>query len=208
LNHDPLDKLMTRIVLASGNHGKIAEISALLAPLSVNIIPQTDFDIVEAEETGLTFVENAIIKARHAAAATGLPALADDSGLEVDALQGAPGIWSSRFAGPDADDRDNVDKLLKELRAVPEAERSARFQCLMVYMSHAKDPTPLICQGTWEGRILFEPRGSNGFGYDPVFYVPEHNCASAELPAETKNRISHRGQALACLIETLKINPA
>jgi len=197
---------MNKIVLATGNRGKVAEIQALLAPLATVIVPQSEFAIAEAEETGLTFVENAIIKARHAAALTGLPALADDSGLEVDALQGAPGIWSSRFAGPDASDHDNVDKLLRELHDIPEEKRSARFQCVIVYMSHARDPTPLICQGTWEGRILYEPRGSNGFGYDPVFYVPNHDCASAELSAATKNRISHRGQALACLLKSLPIH--
>ena len=198
---------MTKIVLASGNRGKIAEISALLAPLSLDIVPQSAFDFAEAEETGLTFVENAIIKARHAATLTGLPALADDSGLEVDALNGAPGIWSSRFAGPDARDQDNVDKLLTALATVPEAQRSARFQCVIVFMSHAGDPTPLICQGTWEGRILFERRGDRGFGYDPVFYVPDQGCAAAELSATTKNRISHRGQALACLLESLPDQP-
>jgi len=194
---------MKKIVLASGNAGKVAEISALLSPLAVTVAPQSEFGLEEVEETGLTFVENAILKARHAAAATGLAALADDSGLEVDALQGAPGIWSSRFAGIGASDSDNVDKLLSELRDIPEDRRSARFQCLMVLMMHAQDPTPLICQGTWEGRILFEPRGDKGFGYDPVFFVPDHGCASAELDAETKNRISHRGQALSHLIELL-----
>jgi XTP/dITP diphosphohydrolase len=199
--------IMTKIVLASGNRGKIAEISALLAPLSLDIVPQSAFDFAEAEETGLTFVENAIIKARHAATLTGLPALADDSGLEVDALNGAPGIWSSRFAGPDARDQDNVDKLLTALATVPEAQRSARFQCVIVFMSHPGDPTPLICQGTWEGRILFERRGDRGFGYDPVFYVPDQGCAAAELSATTKNRISHRGQALACLLESLPDQP-
>jgi len=194
---------MKKIVVASGNAGKVAEISALLTPLTLTLIPQSEFGLEEVEETGLTFVENAILKARHAAAASGLPALADDSGLEVDALQGAPGIWSSRFAGANASDRDNVDKLLQELRDIPEAGRSARFQCLMVFMVHARDPTPLICQGTWEGRILFESRGHNGFGYDPVFYVPDHDCASAELDAETKNRISHRGQALTKIVKAL-----
>jgi len=202
---------MTKIVLATGNRGKVAEISALLAPLSLDIVPQSEFDLEEAEETGLTFVENAIIKARHAAELTGLPALADDSGLEVDALNGAPGIWSSRFAGTGASSKDNVDKLLVELHDVPELQRSARFQCVIVLMAHAKDPTPLICQGTWEGRILFEPRGDKGFGYDPVFYVPDHHCASAELAADIKNQISHRGQALACLLESMSkqtIKPA
>jgi len=194
---------MKKIVLATGNRGKVAEISALLKHLSLDIVPQSEFGFEEAEETGLTFVENAIIKARHAAELTGLPALADDSGLEVDALDGAPGIWSSRFAGLEANSDDNVDKLLLELSGLPEQQRSARFQCVIVFMSHAKDPTPLICQGTWEGRILFERRGDKGFGYDPVFYVPDHDCASAELTADIKNQISHRGQALAKLVTAL-----
>jgi len=198
---------MTKIVLASGNSGKVAEINALFKSQPFEIIPQSQFDIDEAEETGLTFIENAIIKARHAAELTGLPALADDSGLEVDALHGAPGIWSSRFAGPNAKDTDNVGKLLNELVNTPESERSARFQCVIVLMRHAKDPTPLICQGTWEGSILFESRGTNGFGYDPIFYVPGHQCASAELQADVKNRISHRGQALAKLLTALPSYP-
>lgn len=198
---------MTKLVLASGNKGKVAEINALLGNQGLTVIPQSQFQLQEAEETGLTFVENAIIKARHAAELTGLPALADDSGLEVDAQQGAPGIWSSRYAGINATDQDNVDKLLQALTDIPESGRSARFQCVMVLMRHAKDPTPLICQGTWEGQILFETRGNNGFGYDPVFYVPEHHCASAELAPEVKNRISHRGQALAKLIAALPDYP-
>jgi XTP/dITP diphosphohydrolase len=165
------------------------------------------FAIEEAEETGLSFVENAIIKARHAAELTGLPALADDSGLEVDALNGAPGVRSSRFAGPDASDQGNLDKLIEALAGIPEPQRSARFQCVIVLMRHAEDPTPLICQGTWEGRILFEPRGQMGFGYDPVFYVPDQGCASAELPPAIKNRLSHRGQALACLCDSLTTDP-
>lgn len=193
-----------RIVLASGNRGKIAEINALLQALDLEVIPQSAFTISEAEETGLSFVENALLKARHAASLTGLPALADDSGLEVDALNGAPGIRSSRFAGPDASDRDNVDKLLAALAQVPESGRRARFHCVLVLMRHAEDPVPLICQASWEGRILFTPRGSQGFGYDPVFYVPDQDCASAELPAAVKNRISHRGQALACLRDSLR----
>jgi len=192
-----------KVVLASGNKGKVREIGALLADLDFEVVPQSDFDIIEAEESGLTFVENAIIKARHAAELTGLPAIADDSGLEVDALNGAPGIYSSRFAGTNASDQDNLEKLLADLKEIPEVKRTARFQCLIVYMKHAADPTPIICQGSWEGRILFESHGTNGFGYDPVFYVPSHNCASAELPPEVKNRLSHRGQALQELLTAL-----
>lgn len=195
---------MKRVVLASGNRGKVREINQILAGLDIEVVPQTEFGVPEAEETGLTFVENAILKARNAAAHTGLPAIADDSGIEVDALKGAPGIYSARFAGPGASDQANLEKLLAELADTPEAARSARFQCLMVYMEHAGDPTPIICQGTWEGRIAFEPAGENGFGYDPVFYVPTHDCTAAQLPAEEKNRLSHRGQALTALLEALK----
>ena len=194
---------MKQIVLATGNLGKVREINELLAGHDMEVIPQSAFKVSEAEETGLTFVENALIKARNAAAHTGLPAIADDSGLEVDALQGAPGIYSSRYAGAGASDRDNLEKLLAELAGLPAEQRSARFQCVMVYMRHGQDPTPLLCQGTWEGRILFAPRGSNGFGYDPVFYVPTHDCSSAELPPEIKNRLSHRGQALRKLVAGL-----
>lgn len=193
-----------RIVLATGNRGKVKEMQAILAPFGFEVVPQSEFDVPEAEETGLTFVENAIIKARNAAAHTGLPAIADDSGLEVDHLMGAPGIYSSRFAGPDAADGDNVARLLADMKSVPESERTARFQCLMVFMKHDRDPTPLICQGTWEGTILHAPQGDGGFGYDPVFYVPTHHCASAELPTEVKNQLSHRGQALRKLAEALK----
>ena len=191
---------MTAIVLASSNPGKVREINQLLAGLDLQVRPQTDFGVPDIEETGLTFVENAILKARNAAQHTGLPAIADDSGLEVDALQGAPGIYSARYAGEGASDQANLEILLTELGDLPEEKRTARFQCLMVYMRHANDPTPLICQGTWEGRILFEPQGENGFGYDPVFYVPTHNCSSAELSAEIKNLLSHRGQALRKLL--------
>lgn len=196
--------MSARIVLASNNPGKVREIGQLLAPLELDVVPQSGFDVPEAEETGLTFVENAILKARHAAELTGLPAIADDSGIEVDALQGRPGIYSARFAGKGAGDTENLNKLLKELEGVPEEERSARFQCLMVYMRHENDPTPIICQGTWEGRILTEARGSGGFGYDPVFLVPDRGCTSAELPAEEKNRLSHRGQALRKLLDALR----
>jgi len=165
--------------------------------------PQGEFGVTDAEETGLTFVENAILKARHASSHTGLPAIADDSGLEVDALNGAPGIYSARYAGSGASDQANLEKLLAALQDVPEAQRSARFQCLLVYLRHAGDPTPLICQGTWEGRILFTPRGEYGFGYDPVFHVPTHDCSSAELAPELKNSLSHRGQALRKLVAAL-----
>jgi XTP/dITP diphosphohydrolase len=194
---------MTQIVLASNNPGKVREIGQMLADLDLQVLPQSAFNIEEVEETGLSFVENAILKARHAAAESGLPAIADDSGLEVDALNGAPGIYSARYAGPGASDTQNLQKLLTELEKVPEAQRTARFQCLMVYMRHAQDPTPLICQGTWEGRITFEPRGESGFGYDPVFFVPSHNCTSAELAPEVKNQLSHRGQSLRLLVAAL-----
>lgn len=195
---------MKRIVLATGNLGKVKEINELLAGHALEAVPQSAFAVPEAEENGLTFVENALIKARNAAAHTGLAAIADDSGLEVDALDGAPGIYSSRYAGRGATDRDNLEKLLAALGGLTEEQRSARFQCLMVFMRHPQDPTPIICQGTWEGRILFAPRGDNGFGYDPVFFVPEQNCSSAELPPAIKNRLSHRGQALRKLVGELE----
>ncbi len=191
------------IVLASNNPGKLREIQALLASEALEIIQKGELGIPEAEETGLSFVENALLKARHAARLSGLPAIADDSGLEVDALRGAPGIFSARFAGPNASDEDNLNRVLEELATVPPPERTARFQCLMVSLRHPEDPTPLICQGTWEGSILDAPRGTNGFGYDPVFFVPTEGCSSAELDGETKNRISHRGQALRSLVEAL-----
>jgi XTP/dITP diphosphohydrolase len=189
-----------RIVLASNNAGKVREIGQLLAAHKTEIIPQREFAIEDIEETGLTFVENAILKARHAAEQSGLPAIADDSGIEVDALQGAPGIYSARYAGEDGDDQANNQKLLEALKGLPDEQRTARFQCLLVYMRHATDPTPLICQGTWEGRILEEPQGENGFGYDPLFWVPTEGCSSAELDPEVKNRLSHRGQALRLLL--------
>lgn len=190
-------------MLASSNKGKLQEINQIIGGLGMEALPQSDFDVPDADETGLSFVENSILKARHAAELTGLPAIADDSGLEVDALNGAPGIYSARFAGMGASDADNVQKLLTDLKDVPEAERTARFQCLMVFMAHAEDPTPLICQGSWEGRILFAPQGESGFGYDPVFWVPSEQCASAELAPEQKNRLSHRAQALQKLLAAL-----
>lgn len=195
-----------KIVLASGNPGKIREIQAMLPDHP--IMPQSGFSISDAEETGTTFVENAIIKARHAARHSGLPAIADDSGLVVDALDGAPGVYSARYAGLGSSDQDNLEKLLKTLDGVPEAQRSARFICVLVFMQHAADPTPVIAEGVWEGRILTRPAGSNGFGYDPVFWVPTHRCASAELPPEVKNALSHRGQALRSLANLLKTKEA
>ncbi|MEQ8315650.1 MAG: RdgB/HAM1 family non-canonical purine NTP pyrophosphatase [Gammaproteobacteria bacterium] len=187
-----------RVVLASGNAGKLKELGEILQLSNVELVPQSAFDVSEVAETGLSFVENALIKARHACRETGLPAIADDSGIEVDALNGEPGIYSARYAGVSGDRADaaNNEKLLSELEQVAEEDRTARFQCVIVYLKHEKDPMPLICQGTWEGRILFEEAGENGFGYDPLFYVPTHDCASAELPADVKNSLSHRGQAL------------
>lgn len=187
---------MRQIVLASSNPGKVREIGQLLADVAIEVLPQSQFNIPDAHEDGLSFVENAIIKARHAARHSGLPAIADDSGIEVDALHGAPGIYSARYAGAGRDDAANNRKLLEDLKEVPEARRTARFLCLLVYMRHAEDPTPRIFQGSWEGRILFEPQGANGFGYDPLFFVPTHGCSSAQLPPEIKNQLSHRGQAL------------
>ena len=184
-----------KIVLATGNPHKVIEISGVL-PDGMTVIPQTELGIPSADETGLTFVENAIIKARNAAASSGLPAIADDSGLEVDFLQGAPGIYSSRYAGLDATDDDNIEKLLTALEGVPREARTARFQCVIVMMRHGADPAPLIAQGTWEGEILTERRGNNGFGYDPVFLVPAYRRSVAEIPPDQKYRESHRGQAL------------
>jgi XTP/dITP diphosphohydrolase len=191
-----------QIVLASSNIGKIKEIQAILAEHL--IVPQSVFNVTDADETGSTFVENAIIKARHAAFQCKLPAIADDSGLVVDALSGAPGVISARYAGVGASDRDNVQKLLKELEDVPEERRSARFICVMVFLEHAEDPFPVIAQGVWEGQILYQPIGANGFGYDPVFWVPEQQCASAELSAAVKNSLSHRSKALRSLTDLIK----
>lgn len=184
------------LCLASGNAGKVRELESMLCDLNLTIRPQTDLGVTEIPETGATFVENAIIKARHASQSTGLPALADDSGLEVDALNGAPGIYSARYAGLDANDRLNVEKLLQALSSIPDEKRTARFQCVIVLMRHAQDPMPVICQGTWEGVITRHTAGQGGFGYDPVFYVPAERCTSAQLSAERKNQLSHRGQAL------------
>lgn len=197
------DNPAMKITLASGNKGKLAEFQQLLSGLDFDVVPQSKFNIPEAIEDGLSFVENAIIKARHAARLTGLPAIADDSGLEVDILNGAPGIYSARFSGENATDDKNNLRLLSLLQDIPEEQRTARFQCLLVYLRHPEDPTPLICQGTWEGRIAFKPEGDNGFGYDPLFYIPELDCSSAQLDKVQKNKISHRGKAMAQLLKTL-----
>jgi XTP/dITP diphosphohydrolase len=195
---------MTTLVLASGNRGKLKEFQQLLADTDFTVRAQSDFDLVSAEETGLTFVENAILKARHVCAGTGLPALADDSGIEVDALRGQPGIYSARFAGEQATDADNNRKLLEQLQQVPEAERTARYQCVLVFMRHAADPVPIICQAAWEGRILQAPVGDGGFGYDPLFFVPTHECSAAQLDPAEKNRISHRARAMQQMLQALK----
>ncbi|MBN45915.1 MULTISPECIES: RdgB/HAM1 family non-canonical purine NTP pyrophosphatase [unclassified Methylophaga] len=195
---------MSKIVLASGNIGKLRELSQILSPLGLELIAQSDLNVPEADETGLSFVENALIKARNASLLTGLPAIADDSGIEVDALHGAPGIFSSRYAGPDASDTDNIQALLEAMKDVPETERTARFQCVVVFMRHAEDPTPLICQGSWQGQILQMPMGDEGFGYDPVFWVSETDCTAAELSPEQKHAISHRGKAMRQFMEEFK----
>ncbi|MBT3505632.1 MAG: RdgB/HAM1 family non-canonical purine NTP pyrophosphatase [Piscirickettsiaceae bacterium] len=187
---------MSKIVLASGNAGKLREFSQLLRDMNTEVIPQSAFNLIEAEETGLTFVENAIIKARHACLQTGLPAIADDSGIEVDALNGEPGIYSARYSGPNATAQKNCDALLNALINTPEAKRTARYQCVIVFMRHAKDPTPIICQADWQGHILAEPKGDGGFGYDPLFWVEQHQCTAAELSPEQKHAISHRGKAI------------
>jgi len=195
---------MKKILLASNNPGKVREIQAILANDDMEIVPQSAFQVPDVEEAGLTFVENAILKARHASKLSGLPAIADDSGLEVDALGGAPGVLSARYAGPGASDAENNAKLLRELENIPDAGRTARFRCVMVFLRHAEDPSPLIGQGAWEGVILRQPRGEKGFGYDPLFFVPEKGCASAELSPDEKNRLSHRGRALRELVAQLR----
>ena len=185
-----------KIVLASGNKGKAREIKDLLKNLPIELVLQSEFNIPEAEETGTTFIENAIIKARHAASLTGLPALADDSGLSVTALDGAPGVYSSRYAGEGATDLDRINKLLDALKDVPDNKRNASFNCVIALIMSANDPVPMVCHGQWHGSILHKPQGENGFGYDPIFYVPDHHCSAAELDSTVKNKISHRGIAL------------
>ncbi len=197
---------MKKIVLASGNAGKLREFAQILAEFNFEVTPQSQFNVPDVEETGLSFVENALIKARNAAQHTGLPAMSDDSGIEVDALKGAPGIYSARFAGVGASDEQNNQLLLEKLTGIPTTERTARYHCVIVYMRHANDPMPMIFQGSWEGVILEKPRGENGFGYDPYFYVPTHKCSSAELAPEVKNQLSHRGIALRALQAALQLN--
>ena len=188
-----------QLVLASGNAGKLAELRELLDGTGLALRAQAGFGVADAEETGVTFIENALLKARHAARATGLPALGDDSGLCVDALGGAPGLYSARYAGVHGDSAGNIDKLLRELEGVPAQARTARFHCVLALLRHADDPQPIVVEGRWEGRILAEPRGIGGFGYDPVFLDPQQGCSAAELDPATKNAISHRGRALAAL---------
>lgn len=194
---------MSTIVLATGNKGKVKELAELLADQHIEVKPQSEFNVPDVAETGTTFVENAIIKARHAAKITGMPAIADDSGLEVDALNGAPGVYSARYAGEDATDQDNNKKLIAALENIPEENRTARFHCVLVFMKHENDPTPIICHGKWEGSIITDPQGEQGFGYDPLFWQDSLNMTSAQLPREIKNTLSHRGQALKLLTAEL-----
>ncbi|MFP1882597.1 XTP/dITP diphosphatase [Lonsdalea quercina] len=195
---------MQKVVLATGNAGKVRELADLLADFGLDIVAQTELGVDSAEETGLTFIENAILKARHAARVTGLPAIADDSGLSVDALAGAPGIYSARYAGEDADDRQNLNKLLEAMQDVPDDQRTARFHCVLVFLMHADDPTPLVCHGSWQGTLAHEPAGSGGFGYDPIFFVPDAGVTAAELTRSEKLSRSHRGKALRQLLDALR----
>jgi XTP/dITP diphosphohydrolase len=194
----------SRIVLASGNRGKLAEIRDVLADTGIELIAQSELDIADAEETGATFVENALIKARHAARVSGLPALGDDSGICVDALGGAPGLVSALYAGVHGDSTANIAKLLGALEGVDDAQRTAHFHCTLVLLRGAADPAPLIAEGRWHGRILPAPRGNNGFGYDPIFFDPVLGAGAGELDPDVKNRVSHRGQALTHLRELLR----
>ncbi len=198
------DKNTIQIVLASSNPGKIAEIRLLAKALPIEWVSQSDLNIPDAEETGKTFIENAILKARHASKLSGLPALADDSGLVIDALDGAPGIYSARYAGTNATAEERNQKILDEMHDVADADRTASYHCILALVEYEDDPVPLICHGVWEGSILSEPRGKNGFGYDPIFYVPTHKCSAAELSTVEKNKISHRGQVMEQLIEVFE----
>jgi XTP/dITP diphosphohydrolase len=193
-----------KIVLATGNKGKVKELAAMLSGLSIEVLPQSDFAVTEVAETGSTFIENAIIKARHAAKHTGLPAIADDSGLAVDALGGQPGVYSARYSGDHATDQSNITKLLGAMADVPTDKRQAKFLCVLVYMRHADDPSPIICQGEWCGEIMTEQQGDNGFGYDPIFWVNQQNSSSAQLSSQQKNALSHRGKALKLLLAQLQ----
>jgi len=190
-------------VLASSNRGKLREMGEILAGIGIELLPQSRFNVPSVDETGLTYVENALLKARMATAVSGLPAIADDSGIEVDVLEGAPGLYSARYAGASATDQQNLDLLLQNVRKTGVHQPRARYQCVIVYLRHAKDPSPLIASASWEGNIVDEPKGTNGFGYDPIFLVPDYRCTSAELPPDLKNRISHRGQALQILLNQL-----
>ena len=193
---------MNKLVLASNNAGKLREFAALLAPLDFEVLPQSAFGVSEAEEPHFTFVENALVKARHAARLTGLPAMADDSGICAEALAGAPGVLSARYAGEPKSDQRNNDKLIAEL--ANQGNRRAHYCCVLVFVRHADDPQPIVAEGEWHGEIIDTPRGQNGFGYDPYFWLPEYACTAAELPAETKNAVSHRGKALQLLLERLR----
>jgi len=194
---------MQKVVLATGNAGKVRELAEPLAAFGLDIVAQTDLGVDAPEETGLTFIENALLKARHAAQVTGLPAIADDSGLAVEALNGAPGIWSARYAGEEASDAQNLDKLLVAMKDVPEDQRHAAFHCVLVYLRHANDPTPLVFHGRWPGVITREAHGEGGFGYDPVFLLPESGKTAAEMNKAEKLAVSHRGQALKQLLDAL-----
>lgn len=193
-----------QIIIASNNNNKIQEFKHIFSPEDVDVISQAQLQVPEIEETGLTFVENAILKARNVCQYTNMPAIADDSGLEVDVLEKKPGIYSARYAGRRATYADNIAKLLQELRDIPKEQRTARFQCVIVLLRSVADPTPIICQGTWEGEITFAPAGTNGFGYDPIFWVPTYQCTAAQLSPELKNKISHRAQAVQKLINSIK----
>jgi len=198
--------LKHRVVLASNNSGKLREIAGILAQCAIELIPQSDFGVPEVAETGSTFVENAIIKAKHASEIAGLPAIADDSGIEVDVLQGAPGIYSARYAGETASDEENLRLLLDNISKSHTQQPVARFHCAVVYLRNADDSSPVIAEGTWEGYMVSEPKGENGFGYDPIFYVPEYKCTSAELAPDIKNSISHRALALTKLALKLELD--
>lgn len=195
---------MQKVVLATGNPGKVRELASLLADFGLDIVAQTELGVTSAEETGLTFIENAILKARHAAQITGLPAIADDSGLAVDALGGAPGIYSARYAGAEASDQQNLEKLLLAMENVPDGQRQAQFHCVLVYVRHAADPVPLVFHGSWDGEITRAPAGEGGFGYDPIFYVPALGKTAAGLSKEEKRAVSHRGKALTLLLEAMR----
>lgn len=193
-----------KVVLASGNQGKVNELTELLKANDIEVMAQSCFDLESPEETGLTFIENALIKARYAAEKTGLPAIADDSGLSIPSLKGEPGIYSARYSGEQANDQSNIDLVLKNLNGMSGDQRKATFNCVLVFLRHATDPTPIVCHGQWQGSIMDHQSGEGGFGYDPIFWVPEKNCSAAELSKAEKNTISHRGKALSLLVSQLQ----